>query len=297
MTSPTAIGIDLGGTNIKASVIAGPSADVVTAEVYDTPSGSTTQVVSRLGEIAKELIALYGPLPLGLGVPGQFDRKTGVLRDLPNLEGDWDGYPLGTAVRDEIGQPVTLINDAQAFTLAEAIAGAGRGYETVAGIALGTGIGGGLVIAGRVHHGAHGSAGEVGHQVIAPDSSVECSCGNHGCLEALARADALADRAGQPDAASVFDAVRANDARAAAALAAVAEFLGIGLANLITLVDPDVIVVGGGLAQAGDLLLDPIREATSRHVRIAPPGGTPIVQGSLGINAGAAGAALRALTD
>ena len=156
---------------------------------------------------------------------------------------------------------------------------------------LGTGIGGGICIAGRIHRGAHGTAGEIGHQVIVADGP-PCGCGRHGCLESVAKSAVLAFLAGTPTAAEVFDAVEAGDPKAIEALKTVTGYLGMGLANVVAVLDPDVIVIGGGLAQAGDLLLDPLRAALHRNLSVTPPGSGTIVVGTIGTLAGAVGAAL-----
>ena len=292
-----AIGLDLGGTNIKLAVLgAGEPPAILDTEVHPTPATKAPEaVVERLTEIASERIGIHGPSAIGIGVPGQFDLTTGTVRELPNLTRGWQGFGLHAALEANLGSPVVLINDAQASTLAEATLGAARGYSTVQGVALGTGIGGGLIVDGRLHRGAHGSAGEVGHQVIQADGPDVCSCGNRGCLESLAKAAVLAEHAGRSSAEAVFEAAEAGDERAMSAIETIADYLGVGLANVITIVDPDIIVIGGGLSAAGDLLLDPIRRAVARHLRVVPAEDVHIAQGTLGITAGAVGTALAAM--
>jgi glucokinase len=147
------------------------------------------------------------------------------------------------------------------------------------------------MIDGRIHLGDTGKAGEVAHQIIVPDGPL-CGCGNRGCVEALAKADVIADIAGVPDVETVFERAAAGDERCLAAIDTVAGYIGIGLANVITLLGPSCIVIGGGIAAAGDLILDPIREVTRSHVTLVPTDGFEIVRAELGDFAGAIGAAL-----
>jgi glucokinase len=228
---------------------------------------------------------------VGLGVPGLFDAGTGVIELFPNLPGIWEGFPLRTAIEHAVDTPITMINDARAFTLAEGTMGAGRGFRIVACLTLGTGIGGGIMIDGRIHLGAFGMAGEIGHQTIDPDGPL-CGCGNRGCVEALARAGVLTELAGKASAEEVYRSASDGDERSISAIDEVARALGIGLANVVTLIGPDRIVIGGGIAAAGDLVLDPIRNAIRERVTLVPTNRIDVVAAQLGKWAGAYGAAL-----
>ena len=148
-----------------------------------------------------------------------------------------------------------------------------------------------MMIDGRLHRGAYGVAGELGHQTVLPDGPL-CGCGNRGCVEALVKADVLAASAGRSSASAVFSGARDGDDRCIAAVSQMAEFLGIGLANVVTLFGPDRIVVGGGIAEAGDLVLGPITDAVKRRVTLVPTDSIEIVQATFGRFAGAVGAAL-----
>jgi glucokinase len=292
MTGEGLVGVDLGGTGIKAVFIRPGGLAVDRSHVIDTPrAGDPKLVVDSLVEAARAVMDTDRALAVGVGVPGQFDAVTGCLRSLPNVPGEWEGFPLREAMRQRLQTRVHLVNDSQAFTLAETLVGAAVGKRVVLGMTLGTGIGGGICIDGRLHRGANGSAGEIGHQVVVTDGP-RCGCGRHGCLEAVARSAAFAELAGTPTAADAFEAVRRGEPRAVAALETVTGYLGIGLANLTAVVDPDVIVVGGGQVQAGDLLLEPLRAATRASVSMVPPESVTIVAGALGTLAGAIGAAL-----
>ena len=293
MTDRGYIGLDLGGTAVKAAFVHTAGGIVVgRTHTSDTPrTGSPQQLIEALVEAAHRVAGDHEAIAVGVGVPGQFSDATGRLRALPNVPGPWEGFPLRDLLATELGLPIHLVNDAQAFTLAETTLGAAVGRQTVLGMTLGTGIGGGICIAGRIHRGAHGTAGEIGHQVIVADGP-PCGCGRHGCLESVAKSAVLAFLAGTPTATEVFDAVEAGDPKAIEALKTVTGYLGMGLANVVAVLDPDVIVIGGGLAQAGDLLLDPLRAALHRNLSVTPPGSGTIVVGTIGTLAGAVGAAL-----
>jgi glucokinase len=189
------------------------------------------------------------------------------------------------------GLPAFLVNDARAFGLAELRLGAGRGASTMAGLTLGTGVGGVIAVDGRVHQGHDGTAGELGHQTIEPDGP-PCGCGNRGCLEALARADRIALACGTSTAEAAVAAARAGDQRAIEGLRVIGRYLGIGIANTITVLSPDRVVLGGGVAAAGELLFAPIREEVARRVRTTSLDEVAIVPAELGTWAGAIGAAV-----
>jgi glucokinase len=207
------------------------------------------------------------------------------------MPGDWAGRPVGSPVQATLGIPVALINDARAFGLAELRLGAGRGASAMVGLTLGTGVGGVIAIDGRVVLGHDGTAGEVGHQTIDPDGPW-CGCGNRGCVEAYARADQLAMACGTATAEEAVARAHAGDARALDGLAQVGRYLGIGIANMITVLSPDTIVIGGGVAAAGDLLFEPIRAELRRRVRTTSLDAVTVVPAELGTWAGSIGAAV-----
>jgi len=297
--SSTHLGLDLGGTNIKIVILTndGDGFEVVSKDSAETRASEGPEAVTDsligAGRAAMETAEMD---TLGLGVPGHFDAETGQVHLFPNLPGDWRGFPLRGRIEDALGLPTRMINDARAFTLAEGTLGAGRGCSNVACITLGTGVGGGLMIDGRLHRGAFGVAGELGHQTVLPDGPL-CGCGNRGCVEALVRADVLASNAGRSTASAVFEGAREGDNRCIAAVSQMAEFLGIGLANVVTLFGPDRIVVGGGIAEAGDLVLGPIDAAVKRRVTLVPTDSIDIVPAEFGRFAGAVGAALAGALD
>ena len=292
------LGLDLGGTNIKV-VLLEPDGDIfrrASAREHPTEAGAgPEQVADNLIRAARAHLGENSGIDrVGLGVPGLFDSATGVIELFPNLPGGWEGFPLRATIEDALDTPITMVNDARAFTLAEGILGAGRGFRIVACLTLGTGVGGGIMIDGRIHLGAFGVAGEIGHQIIDPDGPL-CGCGNRGCVEAMSRADVLTDLAGRESAEEVYRAAAGGDARSVAAIEGVARALGIGLANVVTLIGPDRIVIGGGIADAGELVLDPIRRAIRERVTLVPAERIDVVASQLGKWSGAHGAALAGL--
>jgi glucokinase len=231
-----------------------------------------------------------------VGVPGIYDERSGSIRFFTNLPGPWPGHAFTAPLSAALGVPVKLINDARAFTLAEARVGAGKGCASLIGVTLGTGIGGGIVIDGRLVLGLDGTAGEIGHQVIdmRPDAP-RCGCGNTGCLEAYVGAPRLAEAAGTANAAEAFAADGRGEPRAHAAVEAWIDHLAIGLANLVTVLTPDRIVLGGGVASAAGRIIAPLRVRLAAHVHLTDPDHVELVVAALGRGAGAIGAALRGL--
>lgn len=288
------LGLDLGGTNIKVAVISGDGDGfgVVSTDSVDTGATNGPEgVTANLVDVGRMMLADADVGSIGLGVPGHFDRDTGEILLFPNLPGEWRGFPLRSRLETALEREIWMVNDARAFTLAEGILGAGAGCHTVACLTLGTGVGGGLMIDGRLHRGAFGVAGELGHQTVLPDGPL-CGCGNRGCVEALVRADVLASNAGRASASDVFAGAHAGDERCLAAVSQMTDYLGIGIANVVTMFGPDRIVIGGGIAEAGDLVLDPMREAVRRRVTLVPTDQIEIVPARFGLFAGAVGAAL-----
>jgi glucokinase len=284
------LGLDLGGTNIKRVLLEGErivERDSLPTRSEEGPAG----VLARLAAFAREAGRVDS---IGVALPGLFDQQgRGVL--LPNLHGDWVGLPIAGPLAEALGRPVRLINDGHAFAFAEARLGAARGADDVLCIVCGTGIGGGLVIGGRLHLGVEDRAGEVGHHTVLEDGP-QCGCGNRGCLETLAGARAIAAAAGQTSFDEVVTAARAGGEQAQAALRRAAGYLGMAIANLTIFLTPQRIVIGGGVAEAGELLFGPLRDAVERRAgRVAPLHAIDIVPASLGSDAGAVGAALAGL--
>jgi len=293
------LGLDVGGTNLKWAVVERDELEprlVKTGLLRTETREGEQSVVRQLIEVARAVFGdIDGVESVGVGMPGVLDPAAGVTRFIPNIPGNWDGVQVTDAMARAVEAPCHLINDARAFALAEHGLGAGRGATSMLGITLGTGVGGGLILDGRLHLGYQGTAGEFGHQTIVPDGP-PCGCGNRGCLETFARAGAIAAASGQPDAEGAVAAARSGDPRAQQAFRDAGRYLGIGVSNAVVLVGVDRVVLGGGVAAAGELLLGPIREELQRRVHVTDVTRIVVVCGELGIWAGAIGAALHAST-
>ena len=316
---PLVVGLDLGGTKILGRVLDpdDPSRALAVLRV-DTPRGGEAIVTGLAGVVAslqRDLVdrGLGAVDAVGVGAAGLVDRN-GVVRFAPNLPGVVD-LDVGVALAAVTGLPVVVDNDANAATVAEHRLGAGRGADDLVLVTLGTGIGGGVIIGGELRRGSAGFAGEPGHMVVDPNGP-PCPCGRRGCWERfasgsglgrIARDTALAGRAAAivARAGGDVDGVRGEHVTEAAAsgdpeaLAIMAEFgwwVALGVSNLENLLDPEVVVVGGGLAEAGELLLAPTRAAYSTLV-LAYENRLParIVGAELGADAGSIGAGLLAL--
>jgi glucokinase len=289
------LGLDLGGTNIKWVVLEreGSSTRVLTTGQVPTDTSRGEQsVVEQMTAIAQNACRNLGHVEsVGVGVPGLYDPVAGSTRFMPNVPGKWAGVPVAAAISAAVNAPARLINDARAFTLAEHGLGAGRGAVSMLGITLGTGVGGGLILGGALYQGHDGTAGEFGHLTILPDGP-PCNCGNRGCLEALAKADAIVAACGQPTVEQSVLAARAGDVHAQRGLTDAGRYLGIGVGNVLALLSVDRIVVGGGVAAAGEMLLAPLRAELRRRVFITDLDHVAVVTAELGIWAGAIGAAL-----
>jgi glucokinase len=249
-------------------------------------------VVARMAGLASQTISVHGGIrSLGVGVPGLCDADAGRTLLLPNLPGAWIDEPVADPIESVVGLRPSLTNDARAFGLAELRLGAGRGARSMVGLVLGTGVGGVVAVDGQVYQGHDGTAGELGHQTIDPDGPF-CTCGNRGCLEAYTRADQIAIACGTESAQAAASAAAAGDDRALAGLAEIGRYLGIGIANLIVALTPDRVVIGGGVAAAGELLFGPVRAEIRRRVYVTDLDRVEIVPAQLGTWAGAIGAAI-----
>lgn len=289
------LGLDLGATNVKWAVLGLDDAEWAVLDRGQLPTHAARgpeAVVERLADVADAARASWPDLgSVGVGVPGLYDAATGAARFLPNLPGEWAGRPVAAPIGERTGLPAFLVNDARAFGLAELRLGAGRGVATMVGLTLGTGVGGVVALDGRVHHGHDGTAGEVGHQTIDPDGP-PCTCGNRGCLEAHACAARITALCGVATVEQAVEAARAGESRALDGLARVGTDLGIGVANLVVVLTPDRVVIGGGVAAAGDLLLDHVRAEVQRRVHVTDLDRLEIVTAELGTWAGAIGAGI-----
>ncbi len=311
------IGVDLGGTNIVVGAVAEDgSEDVATRSEPTRSEQGADAVVDRIVRMIetamKETIEQRGVtrasfLGIGVGAPGPLDRERGMILTSPNL--GWQNFPLRDAIGDRVGLTVKLDNDANCATLGEWWLGAAKGGRNVVGMTIGTGIGGGLILDGRLYHGSSDIAGEIGHTTI-DVTGRRCKCGNYGCLEAYASGPSIAERAreqmhGDHDsimytlvdgeverltAAIVYDAAMKGDPTALEVVRETARFLGAGIANLLNVLNPDVVVIAGGVTQAGETLFEPLRREVRKRAFAAAVEACRIVPGSLPGNAGVVGA-------
>lgn len=291
------LGLDLGASAIKAVVLErdGGSYRTLMTKVVDTLVHETPErIVAQLADVSRDVAAGAGGVAtVGITIPGTFDLTTGVAHFVTNLGGaSWDGVPVLEPVQDELRAPTRLINDARAFGFAESRLGAARDCHTAAFYTLGTGVGGAVVVGRKLQLG-YGSAGELGHMTVDanPDAPL-CGCGNRGCVEAHVQASAIARAGGRDEAVGVVEAARAGDARAREALAEAGRWLGVAIANMAMVLNPERVVIGGGVAEAGELILGPAREEVGRRVRVPPVGRTEVVPAELGYEAGSIGAAV-----
>ena len=311
------IGVDLGGTNIVVGAMPEDGSRQLAMRSQPTRSERGAEAVTDLiGSMIRETLAAVREetgarredfLGVGIGAPGPLDRERGLVIVAPNL--GWRDYPLRDRVHDAVGLPSTLDNDANCATVGEWWRGAAKGGRNVVGLTIGTGIGGGLVIDGKLYHGASDVAGEFGHTTI-DSTGRRCKCGNYGCLEAYASGPAIADRArealwdgansrmlqlvgGEPaliTAQTVYDAAEQGDEIAREVVRDTARFLGTGIANLLNGLNPDVVVIAGGVTQAGDALFEPLRNEVKKRAFKPAVQACRIVPGALPGTAGVVGA-------
>jgi glucokinase len=311
------IGCDLGGTNLRAAIV-----DIESGNVHHQSSIPTLAreghdaVQKRMANLFLQLIQSAGLKVndiggIGIGVPGLLDLEKGETLLLPNLPGTWPHVPLRSTISGLTGLPVAILNDVRSITLGEWAFGAGRGVETVAVFAIGTGIGGGLVINGQLHLGIGGTAGELGHMVI-DYNGPRCGCGNYGCLETYASGPAIAAMGmkavsqGLTTSISklcqydlnritpelVAQAANEGDEIAREIYEKAGFALGIAAANICVSVGPRRIIIAGGVSHAGNLLLEPIERTMRARVHIMPVDQVELVLAQLSDSAGMVGAAL-----
>lgn len=278
---PYGIGIDIGGSKVAAGVIDG-SGEIVCRRRSDTPSSSPAAIEDTIVSLVRQLRRSYRVETVGIGAAGWVDTDQAVVRFSPHLA--WRQEELKTNLERRIDIPLIVDNDANAAAWAEYRFGAGRGASVMACITLGTGIGGGLVLNGQLFRGSYGMAGEWGHMIVVPDG-YRCECGNRGCWEQYASGNALVRDARElagsrsPAAQGLVDAVGgieklsgpaiteaaiSGEPLAQELLADIGRWLGIGVANLVAALDPELVVIGGGVSAAGDLLLTPTKQTFDR---------------------------------
>jgi glucokinase len=296
------IGMDLGGTTFKALAVT-PDGSILGRTQADTraqegPQAVVQRMVAAIGQLQQEVApAPWHLAAVGFGIPGIVDLSAGIVRRSPNLPG-WEDFDLSAALSQHLEVPVTIENDANAAVLGEAWLGAGRGTGHFLMLTLGTGVGGGAIIAGNILHGAHGYGGEVGHTVVDPAGPL-CQCGSYGCLEQFASGTAVARMAepyyGKVTAHDVALAAQRGEARAVEVYHQVGRYLGIACASLANLFNPECIAIGGGAARAFDLFIETL-QATMRP-RTFPEifDSVRIVPAECGNDAGGFGAVYQAM--
>jgi glucokinase len=305
------IGVDLGGTNVRTSIIT-PGGDVLEKlrEPTQAVEGHVKVIerlvrnISRQRETARQRDLQV--LGVGVGAPGVIRAAHGVVVRSPNFP-DWDNLPLRQELESAVGLPVSIENDANAAALGEHWLGAGKGIGSMIFLTLGTGVGGGIVLNGRIWQGADGMAGEVGHMTIRPDGR-RCGCGNRGCLEMYASSrgivlsyrEALAKERPARSAegltsADIYQAARDGEPAAIAVMQEMGRALGIGIADLINIFNPEMIVIGGGVKDAWPLFIEAARDEVRKRAFDYPASRTQIVPSVLGDDAGMIGAAAVAL--
>lgn len=301
-TGTTAIGVDIGGTTVKIALVDLDAQAVVGRDLIETEAHlGPMKTLERAANVIRRLDPTGAAGTVGLTVPGNVDRRRGSVTYAPALGADWVGTNLAecaiVSLADDRRQDrhtslsASIINDVQAMTIAEHRLGAARNADDVLCVAVGTGVGGGVVIAGRLHTGVDSTAGSIGHLTVEPDGLV-CTCGNRGCLEQYASGPAIAHMARTADAEAAALAAREGDPDAVAAFAEAGRYLGIAVANVCTILTPTAVVVGGGVADVGDLLLEPLRTELRRRATVVAMHSTTVVAAALGRFSGAIGAAL-----
>jgi glucokinase len=312
------VGVDLGGTNIVVGLVPIAGGDVLGLRILPTeaqrgPKFVVDRIIGTVETAIAQVLDEQGGsrddlAGVGIGSPGPLDRKAGMVINTPNL--GWRNFPLRDLIGNAVRLPATLDNDANCATYGEWWLGAGKGVDTLVGFTLGTGIGGGIVLGGEIYHGCSDVAGEIGHMTI-DSTGRRCKCGNYGCLEAYASGPAIALRAVEGieagvetmltemvggrlediTAATVYEGVVAGDEYATEVMKDTAKFLGAGIASIINILNPEMVVIAGGVTRAGDHLFGPLRSEVRRRAFRAAEERCSIVSGELPGTAGVVGAA------
>jgi len=315
---PPVLVVDIGGTKIIISVLS-PEGEVIARQYLLTladqgPQSVIERMFSAIDQLLEEKDVKSAQLrAISLATAGIIDIKQGLITTSPNLPG-WENIALRSIVEEKYKLPTFLLNDADAAALGEHRYGVGKGLSTLILLTLGTGIGGGIIIDGRLYLGATASSAEIGHMVIDANGP-ECKCGHSGCLETLASGTAVAREAiskiNQGEKTTLVDRVNGNieeisaetvylaaiegDPLSLEAIAKAAYYLGIGVVNLVNIFNPEMVVMGGGMANMGDLLLEPVREKVKERAFPFLAKEVRIVPAQLGNDAGIFGAAAFAL--
>ncbi len=310
MAGQAVVGVDVGGTKTLLALV-DPHGGIQARRRMQTPQRGPEDFVRILAGELEALLREAGRrreevLGLGVGAPGPLDPQSGVVFEPPNLAG-WRDVPLAAMLREATGIPTWVENDANAAALAEAWVGVGVGVRDLIYITVSTGIGGGLILNGELYHGVSGTAGEVGHMTVEPEGPL-CGCGRRGHLEAVASGGAIARmaqealRAGRETrlgalspqaltAEAVAEAACQGDAVAREVYARAGAYIGLAVASLVNVLNPAMVVFGGGVSKAGDLLLEPVRRVVRERAFQRPAAAVQIVPAALGDDVGVIGAA------
>jgi glucokinase len=302
------VGVDLGGTSVKAALVS-PELELLARDAAPTDISGRDRLLMEIEQLVRRVAAGHGVAAVGFGLPSLIDQRRGVVADSINVP--FTDVAFAAEMGRRLGLDVKIDNDANVAALAEARIGAGKGRDNVIMLTLGTGVGGGIVLGRRLYHGSTGYGGELGHMVI-DENGPPCQghCPNHGCLESLASAAGVrlaaaqiaADRpdgtlakamdgGGKVEVRVVIDGALAGDRDCIDALAIVGRHLGVGIASYVNIFNPDVVVVGGGIMAAGELVLGVAREEAGRRALRPPWREVEIVAAELGNDAGVLGAA------
>jgi len=304
------IGVDLGGTNLRTAILS-PEGELLDRLKEPTHAvDGWMKVVARLTENIKRLKEAaeqkgHKVDAVGVGAPGVILGEKGIVVKSPNFP-DWNNVPLKEQLEKVLNVPVVIENDANAAALGEQWRGAGKGISSMILLTLGTGVGGGIILDNKIWHGADGMAGEIGHMTLVPDGR-HCSCGNDGCLEMYASARGIVqsyreasgrpanEAAGQVTSEQVYEAARAGDKTAIKVMESMGRMLGIGIASLINIFNPERIVIGGGVKDGWPLFIDATRREIMKRAFEVPARRTEIMPSQLGDDSGMIGAAAVAL--
>ena len=310
------IGIDVGGTNVKIALVDDNGKIIYSNSVPTYAKMGYEYTVNNIKQAIKDLMKETNTTPsdiegIGFDFPGQVDCKTGVVKLAPNIPG-WVNVPLAQMIEDEFHIPTRIDNDVRCAALGELKFGAGRGCENFICITVGTGIGSGIVINGKVVRGATNAAGELGHIKLQMNGGPICGCGDTGCLEAFASGPAIVAMAqeyikggkstkfremaavegGEITPYMVAKAAEEGDPVAKRIFEIVGEYIGIGLTSVINLLNPERVIIGGGVAESGELLLGPIRKTIKERAMVVAGNAVEIVPAQLGNSAGVIGASM-----
>ena len=310
------IGIDVGGTNVKIALVDKSGKIIYSNSVPTYAKMGYEYTVNNIKQAIKDLMKETNTTAkdidgIGFDFPGQVDYKTGVVKLAPNIPG-WVNVPIAQMIEEEFHIPTRIDNDVRCAALGEMKFGAGQGCENFVCITVGTGIGSGLVVNGQLVRGASNAAGEIGHIKLQMKDGLICGCGDTGCLEAYASGSSIvamaqdyikggkstkfremaAAEGGEITPYMVAKAAEAGDPVAKRIFAIVGEYIGIGLTSVINLLNPEKVIIGGGVAEAGDLLLDPIRKTIKERAMVVAGSTVEIVPAQLGNSAGVIGASM-----